>query len=558
MAATIQRPEQDAIAAAALTAHKAAVDGVHGLPQGIVVGESIRRSADGWEAIELATGADLASLGEAVDLKADLSALDDLSVVVVGKAEATDVDDLAAIVVGKADASDLADLSTEVEGKAEIATVTALGGRVGRVDQGTDWTDGENVVMYAGAVTGRKGHLRDGSTAAPVTTSGPSFKVSRKEALTVGTIEAAGGVGTDGADQVAAIAGLSQGGEASETQTVGLYGAAKNGSNSETGNPDASGGYFIGRVTGGTSSKATAIGATIVGRRDVDTADISGAEISANNATLVAGTYSSTGASKTRVLWLYASGTADGGAIVNIGNPFGRKAEVAIGIPNQNGGAASNSTFRDDGEAKRSIDIRGKHSEGAIIVGAESGAVILGASALTTTTTQKLEINVGSTASMPALRLQANANTSLGIRMNNTSANFDIGQAGAADQLMLNTVGGDGVIIVGNSSTLHIGRSAAVAVLKVGSGIGFYGKAPVARSEAYAQTYAAATRTHNNVTSEAVATTGSTNSTPFGYTTGAQANAIPTAINALRVDLGNVKQLVNSVIDDLQANGLFQ
>lgn len=78
--------------------------------------------------------------------------------------------------------------------------------------------------------------------------------------------------------------------------------------------------------------------------------------------------------------------------------------------------------------------------------------------------------------------------------------------------------------------------------------LGFYAVTPVARPAAYTQTYSATTRTHAQA---AVDTTGSTQTTPFGYTTAAQADAIPTAINEL-------KNLVNQVIDDLQANGLLQ
>lgn len=85
--------------------------------------------------------------------------------------------------------------------------------------------------------------------------------------------------------------------------------------------------------------------------------------------------------------------------------------------------------------------------------------------------------------------------------------------------------------------------------------VGFLGAAAVARPTAYTQTYATATRTHNNVTSSAVATTAATLAA-YGYTQ-AQADAIPVAINAIAADLLNLKQLVNSMIDDQQANGLW-
>jgi hypothetical protein len=79
-----------------------------------------------------------------------------------------------------------------------------------------------------------------------------------------------------------------------------------------------------------------------------------------------------------------------------------------------------------------------------------------------------------------------------------------------------------------------------------------------ASSAAYTQTYATASRTHSNLTSAAVATTAATDTAPFGYATAAQADAIVTAVNALRTDLANAKQVLNAVIDDLQSQGLLQ
>lgn len=90
------------------------------------------------------------------------------------------------------------------------------------------------------------------------------------------------------------------------------------------------------------------------------------------------------------------------------------------------------------------------------------------------------------------------------------------------------------------------------------TGISFFAVASAARAAAYTQTYATATRTHANATSSAVATTAATQATPWGFGSQAQADAIPVAINAVAADLLNLKQLVNSVIDDHQTYGLFQ
>jgi len=90
-----------------------------------------------------------------------------------------------------------------------------------------------------------------------------------------------------------------------------------------------------------------------------------------------------------------------------------------------------------------------------------------------------------------------------------------------------------------------------------GTTLGFYGVAAVARPSAYTQTYATADKTHAAMTSAAM---------PAGGT-GAAAGAWDTAANrdqaiaefaALRADVIDAKNLINSVIDDLQALGILQ
>lgn len=88
------------------------------------------------------------------------------------------------------------------------------------------------------------------------------------------------------------------------------------------------------------------------------------------------------------------------------------------------------------------------------------------------------------------------------------------------------------------------------------SKVGFYGSTPVVRPAAYTQTYSTTNRINNSIQSTAVSTTAATNTTPYGYTTLAQANDIVAQVNNTRNDVANIKQVLNSVIDDLQALGL--
>lgn len=120
------------------------------------------------------------------------------------------------------------------------------------------------------------------------------------------------------------------------------------------------------------------------------------------------------------------------------------------------------------------------------------------------------------------------------------------------------TVGDTYMVYSSSASELQTFVNGNELITLTSTALGFFAVAPQARPAAYTQTYSTATRTHNNVTSSSVATTAATNVAPFGYTTAAQADAIPVAINAVAADLLNLKQLVNQMLDDLQGYGLLQ
>jgi hypothetical protein len=99
------------------------------------------------------------------------------------------------------------------------------------------------------------------------------------------------------------------------------------------------------------------------------------------------------------------------------------------------------------------------------------------------------------------------------------------------------------------------------------SKVGFFGVAVAAQAAAITQTYSTADRTHAALTSATL--TDSSGGTPgttiaaigASYTQAEVANAVASLaaqVNALRVDLEDTKQLLNAVIDDLQAYGLEQ
>lgn len=96
--------------------------------------------------------------------------------------------------------------------------------------------------------------------------------------------------------------------------------------------------------------------------------------------------------------------------------------------------------------------------------------------------------------------------------------------------------------------------------------LGFYNATPAVQPSAYTQTYATANKTHANPTGVDVAgliPAGGTGATAGAYDSAANRDTMlttvaemKTTINALVADMADIKQLANSIIDDLQALGL--
>lgn len=121
------------------------------------------------------------------------------------------------------------------------------------------------------------------------------------------------------------------------------------------------------------------------------------------------------------------------------------------------------------------------------------------------------------------------------------------------------------VIDAGNAS----GAGSALIAGSTGQ-IGVFGATPASRTAAYTQTYSTADRTHANFTSATLTDSsgGTANTTVAAVVAGTDLTTNATINdnfadltaqhNALRVDLEDLKQLVNSMIDDMQTYGWFQ
>lgn len=120
------------------------------------------------------------------------------------------------------------------------------------------------------------------------------------------------------------------------------------------------------------------------------------------------------------------------------------------------------------------------------------------------------------------------------------------------------------------------GTEGAVNVQTVATGkLGFFGATAVTQASAYTQTYATADKTHANLTATAHTYPGSGNmfdATPADLLINVRTDTVGNAVadivvneksiadnlNQAIADITDVKQLVNSIIDDLQAYGLVQ
>lgn len=93
--------------------------------------------------------------------------------------------------------------------------------------------------------------------------------------------------------------------------------------------------------------------------------------------------------------------------------------------------------------------------------------------------------------------------------------------------------------------------------------LGFWNATPVVRPSAFTQTYATADKTHANPTATTVTNAFGTADGTYQDTSATSAaiannfQEASTSINALIADVADVKQLCNSIIDDLQSIGLF-
>lgn len=209
---------------------------------------------------------------------------------------------------------------------------------------------------------GKRYEINYGTTGSPVTTAGPTFKLSRTENVS------AAQCGANPVDNEcnATVAFYNYGTSSDGMQvTAGYIAAIGNGSS------DAVGVNLIGRAASGTG---IGTGTYIEGRRDVNTAKALGAEARVSNITSTDGTYNTNGISDTQGFWVtcnsFPSGHPCGEAlgIDDINN-----AQFLVGLSFKPG-SIKNTTFDDLSSSTTSIHIGGSHKKTVVIDAAAAHA----------------------------------------------------------------------------------------------------------------------------------------------------------------------------------------
>lgn len=237
---------------------------------------------------------------------------------------------------------------------------------------GTSLTDTRGVNQFnfgSAGYDGRRWRLYDGSNASPITTAGPTVKISRTESIP--TSQCAGNVVATECN--AALSVISVGDVNTQVQANSIRGDSLTYSTSAS---DAVGVQAYGRVKG--PGTGTGTGLYALGRRDTDTGSATGAEIRVENNTLTEPTYNTNGNSRGSALWLTTNsqyGTANAVAL-GVGDINGSQFAIGIGFTQ---GSIRDTSIRDDSSAHTSIHIKGTHAY-SLLVDAGGGSVGVGTS----------------------------------------------------------------------------------------------------------------------------------------------------------------------------------
>lgn len=213
------------------------------------------------------------------------------------------------------------------------------------------------------------------------------------------------------------------------------------------------------------------------------------------------------------------------------------------------------------GAAQTTIGAVGPGATAGLLLGSGADTNLYRSAANTLKTDDSFEAPKGTftTPGAAAVVVRSGASGSAAVfEIGRTSSEFEFYIGASANQIATGSAAGDAAAAHSVSARrFYIGVGTPTEIIVDNDKLGFLNTTPVARPSAYTQTYATASRIHAARAAAAVATTAATNVTPWGYSTQAQADAIRAELNDVIIDQQNTAQVLNQLLDDLQAYGLL-
>lgn len=162
-------------------------------------------------------------------------------------------------------------------------------------------------------------------------------------------------------------------------------------------------------------------------------------------------------------------------------------------------------------------------------------------------------LGLGSNASSPDTGIERDASAILNQRSGGTPQTFRVSRVvtDLSNYEWLSFAAADPMVITPQAA--GTGTLRGLVIGATGTSLAFFGGTPATKPTAYTQTYATADKTHADFTSADI---GAFTGGVTGFVDAAERDNIRTQFNALRADVADLKQLANSVIDDLQALSL--
>lgn len=243
-----------------------------------------------------------------------------------------------------------------------------------------------NELTYGLGLAGQRWNIGHGTYALPVTTNGPTFRISSTQ-----DYPAATGNVTNGADytRYATFMVTVRGKPTTLAQPIaGVFLSFSDGTtpnpNGSTINTDANALQAIGQVMGPTAT-GRGLGATLNGRTsDSNISKATALELGVENFGTIADTAGLTAniASRTMGIWLHTGqSTEQCAAAIQIGRQGSGSKKFDTGIffdSGNQGDAIVGSTFRDKSSSHKSVWVAGSHDQGSIVTSFGAGPTLLG------------------------------------------------------------------------------------------------------------------------------------------------------------------------------------